>query len=332
MGSSHTGFVDAVAGEVLNGGLIVRAKGLLQVGVLFQICCDAEGGTGLTAFLGAVVQEVLIQLVSVGAEGLLQVGVFVGIVGGIKHQRLDAVGDPVVLAGVLCAGGAAAGAAAGAAGRTGVLVVGAANVSDVSIADGIGLFTHGATVGGNRSGAGVAFNRIDGAVGITGNNTNMVGSVGVTRRLEINDVTGLRGIVTLSDSGSGISQTALLEPGQAGGGVGVLGNDGSRNTCHVCAPGHKHSTPHILHAVPAAVLGVVAAAVALAGKLRGRAAFLIANLRFCDVDDVCSLVSSELHIFESGIVFTGLVGRRPTIANCICRNRHQLHAHYCNQT
>jgi hypothetical protein len=198
-------------------------------------------------------------------------------------------------------------AAAGATGRTGVLVVGLADINDICIADRIGLGNDSAAVGGNGSGAGVTLNGINSTVGITGDDTDVIGAVGVTGRLEINNVAGLGSVAAVCYGLAGVSQSASLEPGQTVRGEAMLGDDRSGNTGKIGAPGHEHCAPHILQAVPTAVFRVVFAAVGSAGKLRGRTAFLIANLRLCDIDNIGSLVSGERYVLELGVVFAGLV-------------------------
>jgi hypothetical protein len=73
----------------------------------------------------------------------------------------------------------------------------------------------------------------------------------------------------------------------------VAGYNGSGNACYICAPGHEHSAPHILHTVPAAVLGVVIATVFRTRELGRGTTLLITNLGFCNVYNVRPLVTGQ---------------------------------------
>ena len=331
-GSGHTGFLDTVGSKVLDSCLVVTAKSLLQVSVGIQIGTHAEDSAGLAAFLCAAVQEVLVQLLTVGAKCLLQVGVLGGIVRSVKHDGLYAVGNPVVGAGVqAAAGGSSAGGSGAGGGSAGILIAGLTDINDICIADGIGLGAHCAAVGGNGSRAGVALDGINSTAGITGDDTNVVGGVGVAGGFEINNITGLRCIFTCGNRSSGISLSFVLKPGEAGGCIGVGRHNGGRNTCHMGAPRHEHCAPHILHAVPTAILGVVAAAVSCAGQFGGRAAFLVADLGFCNIYNVSTLIARKFDLSKGSIVLAGPIRRRSAVAQCLRLHGGELQAHYYQQ-
>ena len=236
-------FVIARFKEVFVGGHVVccGADGFLNMGVVGQIVFYIEHGAGFAALIDDMGQKMLIQLIRVGAVGFRQIGIGCGIVIRVKDYVLQLIRS---------AGGG---------------VAGATDVNDVCIGNGIGLGTDRAAVGGDGGGAGVAFDGIDGAVGVGGDDTDVVGDVGIAAGFEINDITGLGGIAAGGYGGPGIGLALVLEPVQAGGGVGVAGDDGGGDASHMGTPGYEHGAPHILQAVPAAVLRIVGRALDGAG-------------------------------------------------------------------
>ena len=315
---SHTGLIDTRAYKMLHCGNIVGSVGFFYIVIVRNIVFDVKNRACRMTFLDTVITEVLEQRLFIISILCFDRGIFGAVILRIKYHIFGASGQPV-LAG--CCGSG-----------SGILVCGAANINDICIADGIRFLTNSTTVGRNRRRAGVALDGVNRTVGIAGYDTDMVGDIAVAAGFEIDNVTCLGSIAALSDSSAGIGSASADKPVQAGGSVGVTGNNGGGNTRHICTPGDKHGTPLVLHTVPASILRIVTGAFDCAGKFGGRSAFLISNLGFCHIDNVHSLISGQLHVGKPCVILTGLIGGGTAVAQSGCLRKSQRGDHQHRKT
>ena len=144
-----SGLVDAGADEVLHGGNVIRAIGGSDILIVFYIVANIKGGACLMASLNTLIQEVIKQCIRIGTVLRPEIRVVIRIINRIKDNVLHFSGEPISGSG---------------SGLGGVLVLRSADIDDICILDGIGLFAHSAAVGGNGGRAGIALDGVDRSV------------------------------------------------------------------------------------------------------------------------------------------------------------------------